>query len=234
MNNTVMETQSEVELSIKMSIDVLTIIFIHVVVSQNQSSMNENPLLKKLLKLDLFNIVLNLVKIDNLQLREHSLKILQLMITVSPEFSSDFKTKYGYQLLAKIIKDGSQVSCFTMCHTILNCILDTYDNPNDIRPVGNALVQQVMNKSKIAKEIVNQTNKAINKPRKMILKHFDFFEFFFESITMLNNNKEDVNLEQLDKSRCQIFKMFSQYLNETMNSTQSQSNIGNTQLDAGE
>ena len=66
-----------------------------------------------------------------------------------------------------------------MCHTILNTILQTYDNPNDIRPVNNALVQQVMNKSKIAPDIVSQTNIALNKPKKMQLIHYDLFDFFF-------------------------------------------------------
>ena len=60
---------------------------------------------------------------------------------MSPKFEEDFKQKKGYKLLGKILQ-GSQthVSSFNMCHTVLNTILQTYDNPNDIRPVNNALV----------------------------------------------------------------------------------------------
>ena len=54
----------------KVSIDVLTIIFIHIVVKK------ENPLLNKLLKLNSFKIIMNLIQIDNLHIREHSIKIL--------------------------------------------------------------------------------------------------------------------------------------------------------------
>ena len=56
--------------TVKVSIDVLTIIFIHIVVKK------ENPLLNKLLKLNSFKIIMNLIQIDNLHIREHSIKIL--------------------------------------------------------------------------------------------------------------------------------------------------------------
>lgn len=89
----------------------LTIIFIHIVISKQiyvapvQSSMLQlanasnmldyerrgNPLLTKMLKLDAFNIIMSLIKIDNLHLREHSIKILQLLIFVSEEFRRKFK-----------------------------------------------------------------------------------------------------------------------------------------------
>lgn len=36
-----------------------------------------------------------------------------------------------------------------------------------------------MNKSKIASEIVSQTNIALHKPKKSLLVFFDLFEYFF-------------------------------------------------------
>ena len=120
--------------TVKVSIDVLTIIFIHIVVKK------ENPLLNKLLKLNSFKIIMNLIQIDNLHIREHSIKILQLLIFVSPAFERIFREKQGYRILGEILKESEQHSSFNMCHTILNTILQTYDNPNDIRPVNNALV----------------------------------------------------------------------------------------------
>jgi hypothetical protein len=143
------------ETTVKVAIDILTIVFIHIVVSQQKTrprsqilaqrqadgAPDSNPLLTKLLKLDTFNLIMNLIAIDDLQLREHSVKILQLLIFVSPEFEEDFKEKKGFKLLGKLVKGSQQhVSSFSMCHTILNTILQTYDNPNDIRPVNNALV----------------------------------------------------------------------------------------------
>jgi hypothetical protein len=140
------------------------------------------------------------VQIDNLHIREHSIKILQLLIFVSPQFEADFRSKQGYHILGSLHHQSS----FNMCHTILSTILQTYDNPNDIRPVNNALVQQVMNKSKIASEIVAQTNVALNKPKKVLLIHYDLFEFFFQSVSQLDN----------DSSKCQIFKVLQQYLSD--------------------
>lgn len=61
-----------------------------------------------------------------------------------------------------------------------------------------------MNKSKIASDIVHQTNIALNKPKKTLLVYYDLFEFFFESVSLLDS----------DNSRCQIFKVLQQYLSE--------------------
>lgn len=114
-------------------------------------------MLKRLLDLDCFNLIMSLIKIDNIELREHSLKILQLLLFVSERFHTEFKRKKGYKLLAEILSESKngRASSFNLCQTLLNLILQTYDNPNDIRPVNNALVQQVMNKSLIAKDIVS-------------------------------------------------------------------------------
>ena len=140
------------------------------------------------MKLDTFNLTMSLITVDNLQLREHSIKILQLLIFVSPEFEEDFRDKKGFKLIGKILKGQHKVSSFNQSHTILNTILQTYDNPNDIRPVSNALVQQVMNKSRIASDIVSQTNIALNKPKKTLLVYYDIFEFFFESVSLLDSD----------------------------------------------
>lgn len=102
------------EFETNVSIDILTIIFIHIIVSQhsqvprrqqiemlsNASVIEKNPLLKKILKLDTFHIIINLIRINNLQMREHSIKILQLLIFVSDEFRQEFKSKQGFKLLA--------------------------------------------------------------------------------------------------------------------------------------
>ena len=75
----------ELETTVKVSIDILTIIFIHIVVTQHKITDGEqNPLLNKLLKLNSFKLIMNLIQIDNLHIREHSIKILQLLIFVSP------------------------------------------------------------------------------------------------------------------------------------------------------
>jgi len=103
----------ELETAVKVSIDMLTIIFLHIVISKqtyvppsssngsfflDPSLMREherrsNPLLAKVLKLDTYNIIMSLIKVDNLHLREHAIKILQLLIYVSEEFHHDFKQK---------------------------------------------------------------------------------------------------------------------------------------------
>jgi hypothetical protein len=75
----------ELETTVKVSIDILTIIFIHICVTQHKITDGEqNPLLNKLLKLNSFKLIMNLIQIDNLHIREHSIKILQLLIFVSP------------------------------------------------------------------------------------------------------------------------------------------------------
>lgn len=84
---------------------------------------------------------MNLIQIKNLEIKEHSIKILQLLIFVSEDFRKDFKEKQGHKLLAELTKESQEPSSFNLCHTIMNAILYTYDNPNDIRPVNNALVQ---------------------------------------------------------------------------------------------
>jgi len=82
-----------------------------------------------------------------------------------------------------------------------------YDNPNDLMPVNNSLVQQVMNKSLIAREIVSQSNIALNKPKKSKLVYLDMFKMFFQCVSMLEQ----------DKSRCMIFKVLTQYLCDEQN-----------------
>ena len=49
-----------------------------------------------------------------------------------------------------------------------------------------------MNKSKIASEIVRQTNIALNKPKKSLLVYYDMFDYFFQSVSLLDS----------DSSRC--------------------------------
>lgn len=49
-----------------------------------------------------------------------------------------------------------------------------------------------MNKSKIASEIVSQTNIALNKPKKSLLVYYDMFGFFFQCVSLLDS----------DSSRC--------------------------------
>ena len=79
----------ELNTAVKVSIDVLTIIFIHIIVTQHKITDSEaNPLLNKLLKLNCFKLIMSLIQIDNLQVREHSIKILQLLIFVSPQFET--------------------------------------------------------------------------------------------------------------------------------------------------
>jgi hypothetical protein len=68
-------------------------------------------------------------------------------------------------------------------------------------------VQQVMNKSKIAPDIVSQTNLALNKPKKVLLIHYNLFDFFFQSVSLLDS----------DSSKCQILKVLQQYLSEQQN-----------------
>jgi len=91
--------------TVKVSIDVLTIIFIHIIV-KNTSEGDSNPLLNKLLKLNSFKIIMSLIQIDNLHIREHSIKILQLLIFVSPEFEQIFREKQGYRILGEILKES--------------------------------------------------------------------------------------------------------------------------------
>jgi hypothetical protein len=55
---------------------------------------------------------MSLITIDNLQLREHAIKILQLLIFVSPEFEDDFKRKKGFKIIGKILKAQQNVSSF--------------------------------------------------------------------------------------------------------------------------
>ena len=146
----------------------------------------QNYLLTKLLKLDVFNITMSLISINNSNLREHSIKILQLLIQASQDFHDLFKSKNGYQILSRIIRDDCSISNLNLCQTVLNSILRIYDNPNDLRPMGHTLVQQVMNKSLIAKEIVKTVNDALRQPKKCILFYYDFFELLFEFIVRLD------------------------------------------------
>jgi len=119
------------------------------------------------------------------------------VIFASKEFREDFQNKQGYKIIASLIQDTKQSASFSLCHVILSAILETYDNPNDFRPVNNALVSQVMNKSMIAKEIVNQTNLSMNRPKKSLMIHFELFEMFFKAVSLLDT----------DKTRCQLLKI---------------------------
>jgi len=47
---------------------------------------------------------------------------------------------------------------------VLNAMLQSYDNINEIRAVNDSLVSQVLNKCEIAEEICKQTNIAIRRP----------------------------------------------------------------------
>lgn len=155
---------SDIETNVKVAIDILTIIVIHIIVTQEkqvqlqdtssfllpsteasfllqQRQNRVNYLAAKLVKLDLFTILINLISIKNLTLREHSIKILQLMINASPEFNSTFKNNSGFEILAMMIRKQSDVSSMSLCQTVINSILGIYDNPNDMRPPGHTVVQ---------------------------------------------------------------------------------------------
>jgi hypothetical protein len=210
----------ENEKTVKVTIDILTIVSLHIVVvedrkvgasgsgAERQGQMTsmprgsflldpapQNRLLMQLLKLDFFKIIMSLIQINNLQICEHTVKILQMLISISEVIKKDFQDKQGFQIIAHILSRKS--SSFSLCQTVLNAILGSYDNPNDLRQLNNTLVQQVMNKSLIAREIVNQTNVALNKPKKTKLVYFELFDIFFQCVGQLGS----------DDSRCHIFKV---------------------------
>jgi len=64
-----------------------------------------------------------------------------------------------------------------------------------------------MNKSLIAREIVNQTNVALNKPKKSLMINFDLFEMFFQAVSLMEN----------DKGRIQMLKVLLQYFSSNQN-----------------
>jgi YesN/AraC family two-component response regulator len=115
---------------------------------------------------------MSLITINNTTLREHTVKILQLLINASKEFQEIFKQKQGYSILSMIIRECKSKSSMSLCQTVLNAILSEYDNPIDLKQLGHTLVQQVMNKSQIGREIVKQSNVALNKPKKRILIYY--------------------------------------------------------------
>jgi hypothetical protein len=88
----------------------------------------------------MFEILMSIIQIENLSLREHTIKIMQLLLFVSPEFAQKFSERKGFKILASMVMESKIRQSFNFCHTILNVILQTYDNPNDLRPANNALV----------------------------------------------------------------------------------------------
>ena len=149
----------------------------------------------------MFKIMMNLLKINNVEIREYSIKILQLLFYVSEEFFQTFKAKGGFEMLGDIVINKTSafnITTFSICQTILNSIVQTYDNPNEIRPLHNALASQVLNKSKIARDIVQQTKQALSKPPKAVFCYVEMFDFFFESLLAMNCD---------DNYRCQLLKM---------------------------
>jgi hypothetical protein len=193
-------TNENIDTIVKVCIDVLTIVFMHIIVviekdtTQDPASFllpprKQNYLLCKLMNLDLFNIMVSLVSINNLYIRQHAFKILQLLMFVSRDFKEEFLRKKGFEILQLKLSESNLTSTFSLTQTLLNCIMSIYDNPNDLRPSTNTLlVQQVMNKSLIAKEIVNQTKTALNKPKKCLFVYNDFFGIFFQQVSLLDND----------------------------------------------
>ena len=56
-------------------------------------------LLTKILKLDAFNLIMTLMKSENPEIKDYTVKFLSLLLFKSPDFVKEFNAKNGFKLL---------------------------------------------------------------------------------------------------------------------------------------
>jgi len=88
----------------KVTIDALTIIFIHILIINNKQSnilrsLDDNILLKRLIDMDALQLIMSLMSLENIQIREHAMRLLQVLIYVNEDFKNHFEKSNGYKLL---------------------------------------------------------------------------------------------------------------------------------------
>ena len=88
----------------KVTIDALTIIFIHILIINNKQSnilrsLDDNILLKRLIDMDALQLIMSLMSLENIQIREHAMRLLQVLIYVKEDFKNHFEKSNGYKLL---------------------------------------------------------------------------------------------------------------------------------------
>lgn len=173
----------------RVTIDILTLIFTHILLcnERKDEQRESNPLLQLLLDSDIFNVILAFVGMENLQIREHTIQVLQILFFTSPEFYIGFKQKMGFQLMCKTAKASS----LSLCQTILHSMMSKFDNVYHFQRFSHLITLQVLNKSPIANEIMIQTCKAMKRVERNELVYFEFLDYFLECVRRLGHESHE-------------------------------------------
>eukprot|EP00347_Sterkiella_histriomuscorum_P008880 403343393 len=171
------------------AMDCLSIIAIHIVVDEQGTS-----LIEKVLQLDIFNSLMTLMRCENPDVKEYSVKFMSLLLYKSSQFRVDFKSRQGFKFMNECLNHHNSSTSRNLIKTIIEASTDSFDNANALYPSTSSIVHTLMNDSEIAHLIVDQLNKNLHKPKKSIILHFEMFQSIFTAITLLESEQTSANM----------------------------------------
>lgn len=172
----------------QLAMDCLSIIAIHIVVDEQSTS-----LVEKTLKLDIFNSLMTLMRVENPDVKEYAVKFMSLLLCKSSQFRVEFKSRQGFKFMDECLNHNGQTSR-NLIKTIIEASTDSFDNANALYPSTSSIVHTLMNDSEIAHLIVEHLNKHLHKPKKSLILYFEMLESALNAIALLESEQTQANM----------------------------------------